>query len=901
MIGTGVWRGRARLCATLALILIPPTITRADTECGAPVGGVVVCGPGSFNSGITYLGPFGGSFDLTSVAGTDTTFIDYSGDDATVSVVNQGAINSPQGAAPWGLQVLTSSGAVNSISLLNSGTITVDIGVGMTLIDQASGALQPVPLSIINEGSIVSEQDGIFARVQNNIEIFNRGALTTTSGHGIEVSVETKQAITVGVGVSDTIHGMKGRTGGVYLHSTEKVFTGSVTVSSRIDMDGAGAIGVWVVGGTGHTVKLVGGSVVEGGWGTGPKGELSAGLYFETDGSLNTVTADGSLRALSDRAIYSTGDSRELIGVGGVMLGFIDLGAGPDRLNITNAAGGWGIRNWADTDGDGNRDFEGVAFSTFGPGEDFLDLDGGNLGLASLAKNPTINNSGQVYSPDGLGDINAEFVEQGQILGLETFRNAGIITLMDSETGGKGPVTGDILVISQLDSFSKQKQPYVGGTGYYISDGGELHLDTYLDSGIVDQTDLLIVDNTTLGKTGLPTRVFIANAGGPGGATGSGPTDGILVVQVLGASDPGAFKLGAPVVAGAYQYELNQADAQNWYLQSSLFQEVLTYPAANVAAVAAWFADLRPLHERMGVAREQLRIGEIADAGQLAALGADDGAQQAVLPGAGDGISDALWFRVTGDQMRIDTGAGFDQTTVKGEVGYDMGFRDLMAKDDLLLVGGFGGLGQSSVDFDGDTSIDYQVYTAGLYATYGIGGFFVDSVVKGDWLQGDYNGVSTGGEDAGYNVGVLGASLEIGYRQDLFGGGIFVEPQGQLAYAHNWSGDFADAAGETVDLQDGDSLRGRLGGRIGTTILAGGTHLGFYFEGNLLHDFVGTQSATVSGVTFKQDPAGNAIELGGGLRVLDRGGHLSLFLDGDYVTGKDQQGVNLVGGVRVSW
>lgn len=896
-IGTG-GRGTLLRAGVVASLLLGMTrLAGAAEECGTPVGGLVTCGPGSFPAGITYVGPYGG-FDLTTLAGTDALFIDYDGDDGVVAVTNRGVVNSTGFGPVWGIDVLLNGGALQSATITNVNAINANIGVGITLTDFSSGSKLPVPLLIDNQGLIDAEGGGIRALVQNSITVLSSGSITTTSGHGIEVQDNTKQFNTIDVTVSGLVQGTKERRGGVYLHADNESFTGTVTISSRVDMNGAGAVGVWLVGGKEHVVKLQPGGVIEGGWGSGPKLEPSAGILLQTSDSNNYLTIDGSLRALSERAIADLFGSREEIVVGGALIGFVELGGGNDRMTMNNAAGGWALRNWADTDGDGNRDREAVARALFGDGDDLVDLTGGILGLVSLQPTGSVDASFQVFSPDGLGDIKGDGVEQGQLLGLETFRNAGVITMMDTEAGGKRPIPGDILVITQQDAIGRDKLQ--GGKGVYLSDGGELRLDTYLDSGLIDTTDLLIVDNTKIGRSGLPTRVFVANAGGPGGATGSGPTDGILVVQVLGSSDPGAFTLGAPVVAGAYQYDLNWADRQNWYLQSTLFEEVKTYPAAAVAAVTAWFADLRPLHERMGVAREQLRLAD--GAGQSAALGADDaGRQQAVLPGAGGRAVDAAWLRVTGDSMTIDSGASFQQTTVKGEAGYDVGFRDLMAGDDLLLLGGFGGLGQSAVEFDGDTTIDYEIYTAGLYATYGRGGFFVDTVVKGDWLEGAYNGISTAGADADFDAAVLGASVEIGWRQDLFGDAVFVEPQAQLSYAHNWTGAFDDAAGETVDLEDGDNLRGRLGGRIGTTVMAGRTRLGFYVEGNYLHDFFGTQAATVSGLTFKQDPAGNAIELGGGLRVVDGGGHLALFIDGDYVTGKDQEGVNLVAGLRISW
>ena len=89
-----------------------------------------------------------------------------------------------------------------------------------------------------------------------------------------------------------------------------------------------------------------------------------------------------------------------------------------------------------------------------------------------------------------------------------------------------------------------------------------------LDTGAIDTTDVLILDTVTTGAGGA-TGVTITDAGGAGGITGTGATDGIRIVEVRGvgsASD--AFTLSRAVVGGIFEYELNQADGQNWYLQS---------------------------------------------------------------------------------------------------------------------------------------------------------------------------------------------------------------------------------------------------------------------------------------------------------------------------------------------
>ncbi|CAN7233959.1 autotransporter outer membrane beta-barrel domain-containing protein [Caballeronia sp. LjRoot29] len=108
-----------------------------------------------------------------------------------------------------------------------------------------------------------------------------------------------------------------------------------------------------------------------------------------------------------------------------------------------------------------------------------------------------------------------------------------------------------------------------GGT--YTSSGGKLLIDTVLNQGgAASSSDMPVADSTTLGTKG-PTQVVVKNVGGAGAVTFG---NGIEVVQV---TDPthsaaGAFTLLGRVVAGPYEYKLNQGGAQsadgNWYLSS---------------------------------------------------------------------------------------------------------------------------------------------------------------------------------------------------------------------------------------------------------------------------------------------------------------------------------------------
>ena len=82
---------------------------------------------------------------------------------------------------------------------------------------------------------------------------------------------------------------------------------------------------------------------------------------------------------------------------------------------------------------------------------------------------------------------------QGQLLGVSTFTNSGMIDLQAN------PVPGDVLLISGGHT------PGSNGGGTFISNGGRLLVDTVLDAGgPSSRSDVLVIDNATVGAAARP-------------------------------------------------------------------------------------------------------------------------------------------------------------------------------------------------------------------------------------------------------------------------------------------------------------------------------------------------------------------------------------------------------------
>jgi outer membrane autotransporter protein len=373
---------------------------------------------------------------------------------------------------------------------------------------------------------------------EGSVKVTASGVVTTYGEYakGLRVANTTGNA---SLDVSGVVGTYGAASPAIYVLNTsgevDIVSTGSVAAN------GDGSHGISVKGTTVGSVDIDVGGEVSGGSGSG------SGIYLNNPGAASSridILSGGSLGALSDLAARSV-DGALTINNAGAVTGYLVLGGGDDVFN--NQSGGvWELRNYIDTDADGERDLEGAAQADFGGGADSF-VNDGILRLASV-------------SPAG---------SQGSLENLEIFTNRGHIDLADGQTG-------DELAIS----------------GEFQSDGGSLAVDVVLDEGTAG-ADVLVLGAVTMPNL-EPTLVYVDNVGGQAGKTAG---NGILVVDTSSSVD-GAFALGERVISGAYEYLLAEAN-EDWYLQSSIFEGAAEYPALLSGAFASFHADLAPLHQRL--------------------------------------------------------------------------------------------------------------------------------------------------------------------------------------------------------------------------------------------------------------------------------------------------------------
>ena len=434
----------------------------------------------------------------------------YSFLDAPISVTYTGPGITTQGGSGIGVAALSGSG---SIGVNSSGPITTN-GLG------AFGILA-------DSGTIVNGAPG----AGGPITVTASGAIST---QGVESH-------------------------GIWATST----TGAVQVATtNVSTTGEFSAGINAAGGGGTTVNVAQGGSVMGGWqadltSVGPLyGLPAAGVILSSTGGTAILTNDGSIGALSDRAIM--GDPQVINN--GTVTGFVQF-TGGDNSILNNGA--FNLRHFADTNGDGVRDTMRAAIADLGTGANNSFTNNGTLALASVTGATTLDKTGE-YLP--LGNANNAMALggplQGQMIGVATFTNSGVIDLQSN------PVPGDVLVITGGRTAG------VAGPGTYISNGGSLMLDTVLnEGGAATLSDTLVVDGASVGPKGA-TQTFIHNVGGRGEETVG---DGILVVQVLdpARSAAGAFALPpGELRAGAFDYDLfhggvGGSNPADWFLRST--------------------------------------------------------------------------------------------------------------------------------------------------------------------------------------------------------------------------------------------------------------------------------------------------------------------------------------------
>ncbi|MBS0411734.1 MAG: autotransporter outer membrane beta-barrel domain-containing protein, partial [Proteobacteria bacterium] len=188
------------------------------------------------------------------------------------------------------------------------------------------------------------------------------------------------------------------------------------------------------------------------------------------------------------------------------------------------------------------------------------------------------------------------------------------------------------------------------------------------------------------------------------------------------------------------------------------------------------------------------------------------------------------------------------------------------------------------------------------------GGLFVDGIVNGDILTGEWNipslGVGAAPWTTSSHVNTWGAQLETGYAIPL-GSSAFIEPVGSIAYGRTTTGRLDLALGATQSFGNSDTLRGSLGGRVGTTSSFQYYKVKLALEGRVWDEFDGKTNTALAnaGATFlnANDISGVYGEVKGEANLFAAGDHLSAFLNAGVKWKARYQDTSVSLGVRYQW
>lgn len=217
--------------------------------------------------------------------------------------------------------------------------------------------------------------------------------------------------------------------------------------------------------------------------------------------------------------------------------------------------------------------------------------------------------------------------------------------------------------------------------------------------------------------------------------------------------------------------------------------------------------------------------------------------------------NDGVWVRYRHSKT------GWDDTYETNGDMFQLGFDNEVTEKDGKHYRGV------AIDYtDADTNImgisgegEHERYAVSLYDTWlGEKGHYRDLVLRGGRINSDYDvsgAFSSGYEDIGgdYHQWFGSISAEWGRKNDM-GTGWYFEPQVQAQLARIGGASYVSDSGVDVDQDGATSLIGRAGFRIGREYVKdNGKHDNFYIKADLLHEFAGDKSFSLTGNDGRYD------------------------------------------------
>lgn len=869
---------------------------------------------------VTTTGRGATAIDAANYANGGAITVNARGDISTAGDFSKGVVASTDGNVAITVNNVRTTGEESDaidVSTI-SGPITVDVFGTVATSGIYANAIEAVSetgtVTINARGAITTvgeDGDGIFAESVNDVTITaadvttagwisdailartDTGKLTVVANGAISTSGDSSEGIDL-LSESGNINLVAGsvltkgkRSTGIEVESV----TGAVrVVAGSVVTEGENSTGITAIGGAGTTVVVDSVSV---------SGDMADGI----------VISDSAKVDLKVRNLEVTGESSDGI-IAHITSGpvNIDVGnihvrdgraisaetrAGDTTLKIVGKVQGYAEEVvYAGSTGDTHvsilagaevSSFDGDRTALYAAGANVLIENAGILSATSVPtliaqgdNGATLINSGTFIGSANFGWDNDLVVNSGAFKlsgtskfwdGDDLFRNTGTVSLLDNATlddlerfENSGLITmtngraGEVLTLS----------------GDYVGTNGRLILDLNAASGSVTH-DQLVLGGKASGSTTIALNTL------RGGALLPGRT--LTLVDAAGVSAAGAFTLAPESVnSGFSHYSLRyDATGDDFVITAAeglgLFQTL----KINEGAQALWRQSADAWSARTAAVRDPAR-----NAGEPSRIWAQfyssaDERDQSYAAAAGN-------FDIS-----------YRQKHVGGQFGADLGE---IGGVTYGLTGGYVASGLRFATTKDRT--DYDAFNLGAYAQGQWGNIFVNALAKYDMFGAKIDSVTSGFSEK-LDGRAYGLQLEAGAR---FGTAeLYIEPVASLAYSRTELDTLA-AIGATVDFASADSLRGKIGARLGgsTTLPAGVAT--YYLGAHLVNEFQGkggvrldTGSLTSSLVNDPVGPYGQ-LQLGA---TLTSGNGLTSFVEGTASAGSGYQNYGGRLGMRLAF
>ncbi len=518
----------------------------------------------------------------------------------------------------------------------------------------------------------------------------------------------------------------------------------------------------------------------------------------------------------------------------------------------------------------------------------------------------TINDSSMVssalalntYGSSGSYIINGSSIESaaGELL----HGNAATSNLTAANSYLKGSILKDVNAVnatmsntawdmaadSNITSLTaNNSQINLRGTGYNtlnvdnLSGSGNVYtLRTYFD-GNGTNTDKIVVNGSLSGTN----QLNVISSGTNGADTPAG-SDGILVVDATGAANTGTFTLvGGKIDSGAYEYILNHAADNNWYLQSNGVMTGVAKAVSNLPAIHLSMV-------RTGMNELRKRIGELRD---------NDPAHK-----------DGLWARSYAKHLKVDEFIDSRMNLFGFEAGYDKQiYGDCDQKVYAGLMAGYLYTDniKNSLNTGGHGEAHANTPSLGVYMTWvHRQGWFFDATLREFWSDMSATSYNNIGQAVAYDPdrNFTTASLEFGrqlaYNADEYSKYI-LEPKAEILYGFAKAKSFTTTSGNDIHYGYTESITTRLALMLGyNRALDNGMILEPFVEFGLSREWNGRTDIKYAGSNFRSDLKGTGYDMSLGLNAkLDK--QWNLFSEVAYETGEVYEGLSTNIGVRYNF